>query len=304
MTDFIQANTNGRLHAAHEPSLAPLDRGFLYGDAIYEVWRTYHGVVFAWAEHWRRLEASAAALQLALPGSAERIFAEIQRTVAAFYRQSDRRDFDVYVRLQISRGSGPIGLDIKLADQSSFVLLVQRNVAWTPEQLQRGLTLSLATTLRRNPVDSLNPAWKTGNYLNNILGLREARARGADEVVLTNHAGEIAEAAVSNIGFIRGDELITPPLSVGILGGITRSLVLAEIAGAAGLQPREATVRPDDLGQFEECFLMSTTKDISPVAKIDRVNFRLGSDSATLRLKSAFADYTRTYAAAHPAWRV
>src|SRR5437762_3599983 len=83
--------------------------------------------------------------------------------------------------------------------------------------------------LRRNPAESLNPAWKTGNYLNNILCLREAKTRGADEVVILNLAGEVTEAAVCNLAFVRGGEFITPPLQAGILGGITRSLLLEEI---------------------------------------------------------------------------
>jgi branched-subunit amino acid aminotransferase/4-amino-4-deoxychorismate lyase len=202
--------------------------------------------------------------------------------------------------LQITRGSGPIGLDIALADRPEFVLLVQRNPGWTEGKAHDGLRLSLATGLRRNPADSLDPAWKTGNYLNNIMGLREAKARGADEVVMTNHAGEITEAAVSNVGFVQGKEVVTPPLSAGILGGVTRRLVLAEIAQQAGLKAREATLHPADLGRFEECFLMSTTKDISPVARIDDTTFRVAPDSATARLKAAFADYARAYATAHP----
>ena len=156
----------------------------------------------------------------------------------------------------------------------------------------------------RNPADSLNPAWKTGNYLNNILGLREARARGADEAVMTNHAGEITEAAVSNIGFVQGGEVVTPPLSAGILGGVTRHLVLAEIAGRVGLKARETTVRPADFGRLEECFLMSTTRDISPVARIDGTPFRVASDSITARLKAAFADFARAYATAHPELKI
>jgi len=304
MPDFIQANTDGRLHSAHEASISPLNRGYLYGDAIYEVWRTYHGVIFAWEEHWRRLERSAAALSMALPLPPARMVEEIKRTVAAFYRQIARRDLDVYVRLQITRGGGPIGLDVALADRAEFVLLVQRNPRWSEAQARDGLHLSLATEIHRNPADSLNPAWKTGNYLNNIMGLREARARGADEVVMTNHAGEVTEAAVSNLGFIQGAEVVTPPLGAGILGGITRGLVLAEIAGRAGLRARETTVRPADFGRFEECFLLSTTKDISPVACIDGTAFRVASDSVTARLKAAFADYARAYATAHPELRV
>src|SRR4051812_29530287 len=121
---FIQANTNGRLHPADQPSLSPLNRGFLYGDAIYEVWRTYHGVIFAWQEHWRRLEQSAAALHLQLPLAAPAMLVEVKRTVAAF-RAERRFSGDVYVRLQVTRGGGPIGLDVALADQPDFVLLVQ-----------------------------------------------------------------------------------------------------------------------------------------------------------------------------------
>ena len=83
-SDYIQANTSGRLHDAREPSIAPLNRGFLYGDAVYEVWRSYHGVIFAWEEHWERLEQSARALTLALPLSEERLRAEIDRTVREF----------------------------------------------------------------------------------------------------------------------------------------------------------------------------------------------------------------------------
>jgi branched-chain amino acid aminotransferase len=300
MSDYIQANTNGRLHSAQEASIAPLNRGFLYGDAIYEVWRTYHSAIFAWEEHWQRLERSAAALYMALPFTPAQAVDEIKRTVVAFSRPAGRRDIDVYVRLQITRGAGPIGLDIALADRPEFVLLVQRNPGWPEGKASGGLYLSLATKLHRNPADSLDPAWKTGNYLNNIMGLREARVRGADEVVMTNHAGEITEAAVSNLGFVQGGEVVTPPLSAGILGGVTRRLVLAEIAGLAGLKAREATICPADLGRFEECFLMSTTKDISPVARIDDTTFRVASDSATARLKAAFADYTRAYATAHP----
>lgn len=293
---YIQANTNGRLHDAREASVAPLNRGFLYGDAIYEVWRTYHGVVFAWEEHWRRLEQSAAALHFALPFSAAEARGEVLRTVAAF-RQAGGVAEDYYIRLQITRGGGPIGLDTALADRADFVILVQPNKAHPPEVLERGLRLSLARELRRNPPDALNPAWKTGNYLNNILCLREARGRGADEVVILNHAGEVTEAAVSNIAFGRKGVVHTPPLTAGILGGITRELVLGRVAIAAGIEVRQTTIRPADLPQYDECFLLSTTKDVTPVAAIDEVRFTVGPESTAARLKNAFGEFARHYAA-------
>jgi branched-chain amino acid aminotransferase len=300
---FVQANTNGRLHAATEPSLPPLNRGFLYGDAIYEVWRTYHSVVFAWEEHWRRLQASAAALYITIPWSPAEIAEQIRRTVAA-HRAATGWTGEEYIRLQITRGAGAIGLDTTLADQTDFVLLVQPCPQLTPEKLASGYQLSIAQSLRRNPAAALDPAWKTGNYLNNLLALREARSRGADEVVLLNLAGEITEAAVCNLAFLRGRAVVTPPVSAGILIGITRGLLQSSVAAAAGFEFREETIRPERLGDFSECFLLSSTRDIAPVAAIDEHRFQLGPDSGALRLKAAFADYARAYAGAHPQQRV
>ena len=300
---FIQANTNGRLHPADQPSLSPLNRGFLYGDAIYEVWRTYHGVLFAWDEHWERLERSARALYLRLPWTRATILAEIRRTVGAF-RQHTQEQGDVYVRLQVSRGGGAIGLDPALADEPLYVLLVQPVPRLSPDAVARGLHLSVATTLRRNPAVALDPAWKTGNYLNNILCLREARSRGADEVVITNLAGAITEAAVSNIVFATGARLVSPPLTAGILAGITRHLVAKSVAPAAGLTWEERTLLPSSLGEFEECFLLSTTKDVQPVSAIDDHRFRIGAGSTAMRLKQAFTEFARGYAETHPALAV
>jgi len=298
-THYIQANTNGRLHPASEPSIPPLNRGFLYGDAIYEVWRTYNGAIFAWEEHWRRLLASAAALHMRLPFTPDFMLSEIRRAASAYRAQAPGAG-ELYIRLQVTRGAGAIGLDIELADKPDFVLLVQPCPEITPEKARTGLHLSMATSLRRNPVESLNPAWKTGNYLNNLLCLREARARGADEVVILNIAGEIAEAAVSNIGFVRNGAFLTPPLSSGILGGITRGLLLGGIAASAGVAGSESVVRPGDLRLMEECFLVSTTKDVVPVRSIDDIAFKVGPESVASRLKDAFARAARDYASAHP----
>jgi len=296
---YIQANTNGRLHSADEPSISPLNRGFLYGDAIYEVWRTHENVVFTWREHWARLERSAAALHLALPLSPAAMFDEIRRTAHA-YRAKTQSAGELYIRLQVTRGGGAIGLDTALADRPDFVLLVQPCPHVAPEKLRDGLRLSMATELRRNPIDALSPAWKTGNYLNNILCLREARVRGADEVIILNQAGEVTEAAVSNIAFVRDGAVLTPPLTAGILGGITRELVLTKIAPLVGVPVREETVRPADFAGMQECFLLSTTRDVAPVAAIDETLFKVGADTVAARLKEAFADYARADAKAHP----
>lgn len=299
---YIQANTNGRLHDAAEPSLGVLDRSFLYGDAVYEVWRTVHGIVFAFEEHFERLEASARAIFLQLPFDRDRLLHEMRRTCAAFVDRAGWQG-ELYVRLQLSRGGGPIGLDPALADKPTFVLIVQPLHGWPDDVLERGLHLSVATSLRRNPAIALNPAWKTGNYLNNLLCLREAKARGADEVVILNLDGEVAEAAVSNILFARAGKLVTPPLSSGILAGVTRRILIEQVAPAAWVQVIEEPVRPLDFAKFEECGLSSTTKDITPVASIDEHRFSRPGDGVLARLKSAFGEFMDEYAAAHPRFR-
>jgi branched-chain amino acid aminotransferase len=191
-------------------------------------------------------------------------------------------------------------LDIALADKPDFVLLVQPCPETPAAKLRTGLRLSLATSLRRNPTQSLDPAWKSGNYLNNLLCLREARSRGADEVVMLNLAGELTEAAVSNIAFVRNGTLVTPPLAAGLLEGITRGLVLGGIADSAGVATSEERILPGDLGSFGECLLLSTTKDITPVCEIDAVSFKVGADSVAMRLKAAFGRFSDGYAASHP----
>jgi branched-chain amino acid aminotransferase len=227
------------------------------------------------------------------------ILSEIRRTVAA-YRANVPNAADLYIRLQITRGAGPIGLDTALADRADFLILVQPCPEIPADKARQGLRLSVATGLRRNAVQTLDPAWKTGNYLNNLLCLREARARGADDVVILNIAGEVTEASVSNIAFTKGGRFVTPPLSAGILGGITRGLLLGGFAASAGIQGSEETIRPDDFRSMDECFLLSTTKDIVPVGEIDGTRFKLGADTVASRLKAAFAGAASAYASAHP----
>lgn len=303
MTDYIQANTNGRLHDAREPSIAPLDRGFLYGDAIYEVARTYHGVLFAVEEHWNRLQRSAAALHLPVGLSKETLLDEIRRTAAAF-RQHTQHAGELYVRLQITRGGGAIGLDVALAEQTLWILLVQRLKIGVPAAGRNGLRLSVARELQRNSPATLNPAWKTGNYLNNLLCLREARGRGADEVVILNAAGAVTEAAVCNIAFVQNSAIVTPPAAAGILEGVTRDLLLREIARRAGIGGREQTIAPADFPRCSECFLTSTTRDVAAVEAIDEHRFHVGPETVTARLKQAFAAYAAAYAETHPELRL
>ncbi len=301
MNKFIQANTDGLLHDATQPVLSPLNRGFLYGDAIYEVWRTYHNTVFAWEPHWQRLQKSADALALDLSSlPSEKILGEIKKTIAAYRAHTGSRA-DLYIRLQISRGEGPIGLDIALADHPRFTLFVQENPQFSPAKAQGGLSLVLAKNIHRNHPRSLNPAWKTGNYLNNIQALREAKKLGADEVLITNLDGELTEAAVCNIFFAKAGVLYTPPTESGILEGITRKIIIESLCPQEKIRVDSSRLRPEDIAQMDECFLTSTTKDITPVKTIDAHTYDVAAATVTPRLKAAFAAYAAHYAQSHPA---
>ncbi len=301
--EYIQANTDGTLHDASVATVSPLNRSFLYGDAVYEVWRTYDGVIFAWEEHWQRLLRSASALGIIIPWSAKSIFQQILETVQAFRETVGERG-ELYIRLQISRGEGEIGLDSELANRCGFVVLVKRLPPLSEKDLENGLRLSIADGIRRNSTRCLDPAWKTGNYLNNIVGLREVKKRGFDDVLFLNLQDELTEASTSNLAFIRGRECITPPVSAGILHGITRSRIIAQVGETAKLSVVERTILPAELVDFDEAMLLSTTKDVQPVGCIDDFKFRTGVDTVTRRLKTAFILNAQQYAAAHPDFRV
>jgi branched-chain amino acid aminotransferase len=302
--DYIQANTNGQLHDAREASLSPLDRGFLYGDAVYEVWRTYGGTLFAVTEHWERLQGSAAGLGLVLPLDCSGLLGEIRRTVAAF-RERTQWSGEHYVRLQVSRGCGPIGLDPALAGASAnWVLLVKPLADLAESELDAGMSVELATAVRRNDARTLPPSLKTGNYLNNVLALREALAVGAQEVLMVNLAGRLTEGSVRNFWFVENNVAYTPPLEEGLLAGVTRRILLEKVAPVAGLRLAEAGLTAADLPRFTECFATSTTQDIAPVKRLGTQNFQLGPGTVARKLKAAFRTYVGEYNRTHPEYRI
>ena len=287
---FIQGNTNGQLHDAAESTISPLDRGYLYGDAIYEVWRTVGNFVFSFEEHWERLERSAGSIGLSLPLDPARCLNEIGRTVSAFRAESGWNG-SCYIRLQISRGSGALGLDPFLAGRARWTILVRNLDPLDRAVLANGLKLSVARKYRRNARVSTDPASKTGNYMNNLLCLGEARSRGATDAVILNQGDEIAEASTSNLFFVIGRRIYTPPLSSGILGGVTRQIILFRLLRPDGVSISERPIAAAQLGEFDECFLASTTKDIVPVCGIDHHRYRTGTMSLTMKIKAAFASY-------------
>ncbi|RPI32802.1 MAG: branched-chain amino acid aminotransferase, partial [Nitrospiraceae bacterium] len=250
-----------------EAVVSVYDHGFLYGDGIYETMRAYGGVVFMLEEHLERLARSASFLKLALP-DAGFITDAVYRTIEA------NKLSDAYIRVTVSRGRGPIGLDPALCKEPTFVVIAEPFSEY-PEHLYRdGVKLIIAKT-RRNLVEAVNPKIKSLNFLNNIFAKVEAKERGAYEAIMLNSEGLIAEGTISNIFFVKDDLLCTPASEVGVLDGITREIVISS-AKKSGMKVSEGAFYPADLFSASEVFFTNTTSEIMPVAQVELVEYKVG----------------------------
>jgi branched-chain amino acid aminotransferase len=268
------------------------DRGFLYGDAIYEALRTYEGRPFALDLHLARLERSAERVWISLPVPLATIGAEVGRAIeVAVSSASPGQQW--YVRLMLTRGSGPLGLDPNLASAPLRVVLVGPLTAPTREQYARGVALATVSTQRTTDQTSASGA-KVSNYLANLLALREAKLRGANEAIIVDARGNVLEGATSNVFIVQGDELATPPESAGILLGVTRGCVL-DAAHALGMRVRERTLTPHDLYAADEVFITSSTRELLPAVRVDGRGIGEGSPGAVVRaLHRAFRERVGT----------
>ncbi len=259
----IRVYVNGRICPPEDALISAFDRGFLYGDSVYETIATSHGKLFALAEHLDRLERSAKGLALRTPPRAT-IERAIHDTMAAAGNPESR------VRVVVTRGEGKLELDPASAGEPNLVVFVQPIGGPTPEMYDQGVAVAIVSVTRNSP-GAIDPAIKSGNYLNNVMALSEARRRHpeAHEAVLCNAAGSIAEASSSNIFAVVGGELRTPALAVGILEGVTRSKVLG-LARANAIACKEAAfMSPDELRGADEVFLTSAARGVLPVTAID-----------------------------------
>ncbi len=245
--------------------ISVLDRGFLYGDSVYEVIRTYGGVPFALAEHLARLRASAAYLYMSVPWSDEHITHEVSRTLAAAPKG------EYYIRIVVTRGADErIGLCPEPTTQPRLLIVL---MAIAPEPVLNTAGIRLTVSQRqRTSQRALSPAAKTGNYLNNILALLEAQQAGFEDALLLNDAGEITEATTSNVWIVRAGVVETPPPSVGILHGITRATLL-QILQQLEIPHREVVLTPADIASASEAFLSSSVRLLMPIRQVDGTFF-------------------------------
>ncbi len=241
-------------------SISVFDRGFLYGDSVYEVTRTAAGRPVDLERHLVRLERSAAAILLPTPPRPQ-VIAAVDRTLAA------AGNADSYIRIIVTRGSGEIGLDPALAVAPRLIVIVRPLHLPPPELYRDGCAVALVG-VRRNLRRAVDPAVKSGNYLNNILALAEAKRGGAHEAIMCNAEGHVVEGSTSNVFVVKGGVVRTPVLEDGLLDGITRGRVI-ELCAAAGFPVEETHLLPGDLGGADEAFLTSSIRGVLPITRVD-----------------------------------
>jgi branched-chain amino acid aminotransferase len=252
---------DGKYYNETEAKVSVFDHGLLYGDGIFEGIRAYNGRVFKLKEHIDRLYYSAKAILLNIPMS----HAEMTEAVVGACRENGLRD--AYIRLVVTRGVGTLGLNPYTCRKPSVIIIADKIQLYPKGQLERGLDIITVPTTR-NLQNSLNPAIKSLNYLNNILAKIEANNAGCEEAVMLNAEGFVAECTGDNLFIVKNGKLMTPPLSAGALYGITRQVVM-ELAAESGIPVSEPNLTRYDLFCANECFLTGTGAEIVPVVKID-----------------------------------
>jgi len=252
---------DGAIVPPEHATVSVFDRGFLYGDAVFEVLRTYRGTPFALDEHIARLRRSAERVFIALPVDDAALRAEVERAVSASGNDES------YVRIVVTRGTGPLSLDPDTATHPLRVVLVERVAPPPPDAYAKGIAAILVTT--RRAVDETPAAGaKVTNYLANLLAVRDAKARGAQEALVVDARGHVVEGASSNVFVVHGGRVATPPEEAGILAGITRARML-EAAADLGIPVEQRELSVQDVLGADEVFITSSIRELLPVVRVD-----------------------------------
>jgi branched-chain amino acid aminotransferase len=282
----VKIYLDGAFVSKEDAKISVFDHGLLYGDGVFEGIRAYNGRVFKLTEHIERLFDSAKAILLTIPNTP----AEVERIVLDTCRHSGIRDG--YIRLVVTRGVGDLGLNPNKCPKAT-VFCIATGISIYPERVyQEGLKVVTAATQRIGPA-SLSPAIKSLNYLNQVLARIEGNLAGADELIVLNHEGYVAECSADNIFIIKKGRILTPPVSAGALGGITRRAVI-DLAAARGTPVEEVNLTRYDLWVADEVFLTGTAAEVVPVREIDGRVIGAGSiGPKTKDFVQAFHDLTR-----------
>jgi len=296
------ANVDGVISRTADAQIPVMDRGFLYGDSIYEVFRTYGGVPLFYDEHWARFENSASLIHMQLGLTKKQMTQEIRQTV--LMTNAAERGRDVYVRYIMTRGEGPVDLYPNPELVARYVIIVDELRDWRAEFYSQGVRLAIPEVLR-NSSSALDPNIKGGNYLNNILGIIQARALGADDCVMLNDAGLVTESSNSNVFFVIDDKIVTPAETAGNLRGLTKVAVL-EACREQGVPTKERDIAVDELVEATECFITSATREVMPVIGLrlldgKQLDFPEGGGRQTRRVAECYKARLQAYVDDHAA---
>jgi branched-chain amino acid aminotransferase len=237
------------------------DRGFLYGDGIFETMRAYNGNIFRLAQHIQRLRQSAEYIGLRIEWTAEHI-ADVCTQLL-----KKNRLLDAIVRVSVTRGNSIGGIGITQAAEPTIVAFARPPMPLPADAYGNGISARFVA-VRRTPSAALDARVKSMNYLNLIMARAEAEKNGSHEAILLNQRGSIAETSTGNIFFSNGDRLVTPGLDCDILPGITRATVF-ELAAALDVGITEKEIDVSEVTEYRECFITNSAVELLPVTKID-----------------------------------
>ena len=273
---------DGRLVAPDEAMVSVYDHGLLYGDGIFEGIRVYGGRIFKMKSHLDRLWGGCEAIRLKPALSRAELESALREAVSASGLK------DAYIRLVLTRGKGSLGLNPNHCPKSGTIIIVDRIHLYPPEMYEKGMPIIVAKR-PRIPAECLDPAIKSLNYLNNILAKVEAIDAGMHEAIMLNTEGFVSECTGDNIFVIQGGAIATPPVSAGILRGVTRRFVIDTLAPALGLNVAERPLKMDEVFAADEVFLTGTAAEVIGVGSID--GRKIGSGvvgPVTKRLEAEF----------------
>jgi len=253
---------NGNIAPADQAVIPVYDHGFVYGEGVYETLRTYNKVPFLYDRHIRRLRQSARHLDLAVPFDDPTLLGWIQDTM-----QAAGEMHEAYIRVLLTRGVGELTYDIKATPAPSLVIIVKPNEEAPARMFTEGIKICLVDVIRNHP-QSVNPIIKSNNLLNNALAMQAAYRQGGEEALMCNYRGELSECSQSNFFMVRGGVALTPKSAAGLLEGVTRAFMF-EVGREVGVEVRDETLYPKDLDSADEMFITSTTREISPVTRLD-----------------------------------
>jgi branched-chain amino acid aminotransferase len=257
----MQIYIDGDWFTRETAKLSVFDHGLLYGDGVFEGIRVYSRRIFRLDAHLDRLYDSARALALSVPLEPGAMAAAVEEAVRR------NRTENAYIRLIVTRGQGDLGIDPRTCARASVIIVVTDIRVYPKEMYASGIKVITSAT-RQVSHEAFDSRIKSLNYLKNILAKIDAQRAGADEAILLNGAGYVAECTADNLFVVRREHLLTPSPQDGALEGITRGAIL-QLAGEAGIAAAEARLTRFDLYTADECFVTGTGAELMPVVAVD-----------------------------------